>query len=356
MLTRSSFLVFRRSLTFARRGMAFSTSSLRSSQLKYEEQGEKQYKNSSNSSKSNFGKYGALSFFFISSAAAAATWDVDGTAPGYVAQVEANLPAIREAIVKVMEDENEEHPYDLSGSYGPIFVRLAWHASGTYDKDSKTGGSNGATMRFKEEAGHGANNGLVVARNRLEPVKKQFPFLSYADLWTLAGAVAVEEMGGPTIRWRPGRSDYSPKQYYVVPEGRLPDAAQGADHVRDIFYRMGFNDREITALIGAHSLGRCHRDRSGFEGPWTRSPTTFSNDFYNLLLNEKWTWKKWDGPAQYKNEKDDLMMLPADMAFLLDPAFQKIVKEYAQNESVFFDDYAKAFSKLMELGVPFEKK
>ena len=52
--------------------------------------------------------------------------------------------------------------------------------------------------------------------------------------------------------------------------------------IRDIFYRMGFNDQEIVALAGAHALGRCHADRSGFDGPWTRSPTTFSNDYFKV--------------------------------------------------------------------------
>ena len=49
-----------------------------------------------------------------------------------------------------------------------------------------------------------------------------------------------------------------------------------------------FNDQEIVALVGAHAVGRCHSDRSGFEGPWTFSPTTFTNDFYKLLFDEKW--------------------------------------------------------------------
>ena len=49
-----------------------------------------------------------------------------------------------------------------------------------------------------------------------------------------------------------------------------------------------FDDREIVALIGAHAVGRCHQDRSGFEGPWTFSPITFTNDFYKLLFDEKW--------------------------------------------------------------------
>lgn len=64
----------------------------------------------------------------------------------------------------------EKDDYD-DGSYGPVLVRLAWHASGTYDKLTNTGGSNGATMRFAPEGDHGANAGLVAARNFLEPVK-----------------------------------------------------------------------------------------------------------------------------------------------------------------------------------------
>ena len=62
-------------------------------------------------------------------------------------------------------------------------------------------------------------------------------------------------MGGPKIDWRPGRCDYA-NDKNVPPNGRLPDALQGANHLRDVFYRMGFNDREIVVLSGAHCLGR----------------------------------------------------------------------------------------------------
>lgn len=161
-------------------------------------------------------------------------------------------------------------------------------------------------MRFEPESIHGANNGLGIARALLEKVKAEFPWISYGDLWTLAGVAAIQEMAGPKIPWRPGRIDGFAKD--ATPDGRLPDAAQGASHVRNIFYRMGydtffplrvpfshtkyslysFNDQEIVALIGAHAIGRCHSDRSGFEGPWTFSPTTFTNDFYKLLFDEKW--------------------------------------------------------------------
>lgn len=65
---------------------------------------------------------------------------------------------------------DEKDDYD-DGSYGPVLLRLAWHASGTYDKETGTGGSNGATMRFAPEGDHGANAGLKHARDFLEPVK-----------------------------------------------------------------------------------------------------------------------------------------------------------------------------------------
>uniref|UniRef100_A0A7S3A3I0 Cytochrome c peroxidase, mitochondrial n=1 Tax=Rhodosorus marinus TaxID=101924 RepID=A0A7S3A3I0_9RHOD len=97
---------------------------------------------------------------------------------------------IKEAIEKILDDDD---------NMGPTLVRLAWHASGTYDVESKTGGSDGATMRFKTEAGHGANAGLGIARDKLEEVKKQFPQISYGDLWTLAGAYSIEYMGGPSV-------------------------------------------------------------------------------------------------------------------------------------------------------------
>lgn len=67
----------------------------------------------------------------------------------------------------------EKDDYD-DGSYGPVLVRLAWHCSGTFDKETGTGGSNGATMRFAPEGDHGANAGLLAARDFLEPVKRKW--------------------------------------------------------------------------------------------------------------------------------------------------------------------------------------
>lgn len=116
-------------------------------------------------------------------------------------------------------------------------------------------------MRFQPEGDHGANAGLLAARDFLEPIQKQFPWISYGDLWTLAGVCAIQEMAGPIIPWRPGRQDQL--EAFCTPDGRLPDASKKQDHLRAIFYRQGFNDQEIVALSGAHALGRCHTDRSG---------------------------------------------------------------------------------------------
>mmetsp|Transcript_44774 Transcript_44774/g.112872 ORF Transcript_44774/g.112872 Transcript_44774/m.112872 type:complete len:308 (-) Transcript_44774:86-1009(-) len=261
-----------------------------------------------------------------------------------------NWDEVRKEIAAVLDNEN----YD-DGSYGPVLVRLAWHASGTYSTFSHDGGSNGATMRFCPESKHGANAGLAVARDLLEPIKRRHPEISYADLWTLAGCVAIEEMGGPKIHWRPGRTDAQTGDA-CPPDGRLPDASQGQDHVRAIFYRMGFSDREIVALVGAHALGRCHKDRSGYDGPWTRAPTTFSTEFFRELLENKWTLRKWDGPEQYTDPTGELMMLPADMAFVRDPNFKKFVEMYAADEDLWFADFAQAWTKLIELGVEFPEE
>eukprot|EP01032_Pedospumella_encystans_P007653 gene7653-9158_t len=253
-------------------------------------------------------------------------------------------------------------------SMAPTLVRLAWHASGTYSIFDKTGGSNGATMRFKPDAEWGANAGLKVARDFVDGIVKKHPGLSVADAWTLAGVVAIEQMGGPEIPWRAGRKDAAAPtaSTATLPNGRLPNADMGCpsatnSHVRDIFGRMGFNDREIVALLGAHAVGRCHENASGYWGPWTRAETTFSNEYFNALLNETWTPKKthngkpWTGPAQLESKDGTLMMLPADMALLQDKGFRKYVELYAKDEEAFFKDFSAAFAKLLELGVTFNK-
>jgi len=272
-----------------------------------------------------------------------------------------DIKAVKQDIIKLIEFDNDfrEDGTSIAGT----LVRLAWHASGTYSNVDHTGGSNGSTMRYPPESQWGANVGLAIAREFLNPVKRKYPELSYADIWTLAGAVAIEQMGGPEIPWRSGRTDSTTPT--TVPDGRLPSANKGspdatAAHVREVFTRLGFTEREAIALIGAHAVGRCHTDASGFWGPWTRAETTFSNQYFRLLLDENWTEKKthegkpWTGPLQYESADGSLMMLPSDLVLIQDPEFKKIVQIYADDEKKFFEDFSTSFSKLLELGVPFK--
>jgi len=113
----------------------------------------------------------------------------------------------------------------------------------------------------------------------------------------------------------------------------------------------------FSTCTNNYILGRCHHDRSGFEGPWTFSPTVLTNDYYRLLLEEKWGWKSWSGTKQYEDKTTKtLMMLPTDMALIKDPKFLKHVERYAKDNDVFFKEFADATVKLFELGVPFKSK
>ncbi|KKY19911.1 putative cytochrome c peroxidase [Phaeomoniella chlamydospora] len=266
----------------------------------------------------------------------------------------ASKPGDFDAVRKSIVDLLHQPEYD-DGSAGPVIVRLAWHSAGTYDLETDTGGTNGAGMRYEAEGGDPANAGLQHARLFLEPIKRLHPWITYSDLWTLAGVTAIAAMGGPTIPWQPGRTDYVDDSK-LPPRGRLPDGALGADHIRSVFYRMGFNDQEIVALCGAHNLGRCHAVNSGFEGKWVNNPTRFSNQYYRLLISEEWIQKTLpSGIVQFSAvdpiSEEELMMLPTDMALVSDPSFSQHVKTYAKDKETFFKDFSAAFAKLMDLGI-----
>jgi L-ascorbate peroxidase len=216
-------------------------------------------------------------------------------------------------------------------SCAPIAVRIAWHDAGTYDKETKTGGPFG-TIRTPEMLAHVANTGLEVAVKLLQPVKDQFPILSYADFYQLAGVVGVEVTGGPSIPFHPGRKDAP-----IPPEeGRLPNPTLGVPHLRHVFKaQMGLDDKDIVALSGAHTLGRCHRERSGVEGAWTLNPLQFDNSYFTELLG---------------GEREGLIQLPSDKALLDDPITRELVELYAADQEKFFTDYAVSHVKLSELG------
>ncbi|RZC18237.1 probable L-ascorbate peroxidase 6, chloroplastic/mitochondrial isoform X2 [Glycine soja] len=241
----------------------------------------------------------------------------------------------------------------------PILIRLGWHDAGTYNKNieewPQRGGANGS-LRFEIELKHGANAGLVNALKLLQPIKDKYSGVTYADLFQLAGATAVEEAGGPKIPMKYGRVDVSgPEQ--CPEEGRLPDAGppSPADHLRQVFYHMGLNDKEIVALSGAHTLGRSRPDRSG----WGKPETKYTKDGPGAPGGQSWTvqWLKFDNSyfKDIKEKKDeDLLVLPTDAALFEDPSFKVYAEKYAEDQEAFFKDYAEAHAKLSNLGAKFD--
>ena len=313
------------------------------------------------------------------------------------------LNAVREELKLLMDNPSWD-----DGSLAPILIRLAWHSSGTYDAAAGTGGSNGAGMRFATEAADPENAGLEVARAFLEPVKRKFPAISYSDLWILAAYVGLEHTGGPVIPFTSGRTDHPDESYWTtkgMTYGRLPAAekylcpytptdqlsnsldASGkligweglCSHVRnEVFYRMGFNDQEIVALLcGGHVYGRCHPNFSGYAGPWVEHPTQFSNEYATDMIEDEWTlvshgdtWLDEQGAAElrpapgnrqfvnkspYKVDEDEpnQMMLPTDMILAWDPNFRVYLEQYAADENLLKTDFGNAFKKLTELGCGF---
>lgn len=240
-------------------------------------------------------------------------------------------PVVDHAYLKSIDKARRDlRAFIAEKNCAPLMLRLAWHDAGTYDVQTKTGGANGS-IRNEREYTHDANAGLKIAVDFCEHIKSKYPNVTYADIYQLAGVVAVEITGGPTIEFVPGRKD----SLASPPEGRLPDAKKGPQHLRDIFYRMGLSDKDIVALSGAHTLGRAHPERSGFEGAWTHQPLKFDNSYFLELLN---------------GESEDLLQLSTDKCLLEDPAFRTYVELYAQDEDAFFKDYAESHKKLSELG------
>jgi cytochrome c peroxidase len=220
---------------------------------------------------------------------------------------------------------------------------------------------------------------LYLAINAIQPVITKYPDASCADIVVLSGVVAVAYMGGPKVPFRPGRtckSSTTAATDYNRADLLLPPAIAGADTVdatptsasfpttisavRGIFSRMGFTDQETVALIGAHTVGKCHANFSGFEGKWTSGQFTFSNAFFIQLktfangvysvgtLNDS---NGIQSKTEYVISGTTLMMLPADVALLYDPSWMIYVDQYAANKALYLADFAQAFAKLTELGV-----
>lgn len=197
---------------------------------------------------------------------------------------------LKQDLYQLMRDSKRWWPADY-GTYGPFFIRMAWHSAGTYRVGDGRGGSSRGTQRFPPLNSWPDNANLDKARRLLWPIKQKYGNkISWADLMILAGNCALESMGLQTIGFAGGREDvWEPQRdvywgregesrnkpgeleaplasvqmglIYVNPEGpnRNPDPIASAKDVRLTFTRMAMNDEETVALIaGGHTFGKCH--------------------------------------------------------------------------------------------------
>jgi catalase-peroxidase len=203
--------------------------------------------------------------------------------------------ALKRDLVKLMTDSKDWWPADF-GHYGPLFIRMAWHAAGTYRVTDGRGGAGRGQQRFAPLDAWPDNVNLDKARRLLWPIKQKYGRkISWADLLILAGNVALETMGFRTLGFGGGRADvWEPDEdvnwgeeiawlgddkrftgdrdlgpfgathmglIYVNPEGpnASGDFMAAAKDIRATFGRMGMNDEETVALIaGGHTFGKCH--------------------------------------------------------------------------------------------------
>ena len=242
---------------------------------------------------------------------------------------------------------------------GPILIRLSWHDAGVFSNGSLKGGCPNAVMRFTD-SGEGtfeANAGLTdVAIGLLKPIADKYVtagVISNADLWALAANVAIEFMGGPHVVTRFGRPDAKDSGESVESQvGRLPDGDKGVSHIREVFAPKGFDDRDIVALSGGHTVGGCKQQRSGFDGLWTEAPLVFDNSYFTDLLEKTYRPETVEatGCPQHRSDKGTIMLI-SDLALLEDAAFKSVVEEYAADQSRFFADFVSAWTRLQENGV-----
>ena len=288
------------------------------------------------------------------------------------------LKTCQEAVDELLDKSNA----------GPVMVRLAWHDSGTFDagiKEAwpKAGGAVGSIM-YKPEIEHGANAGLAAAVELLKPIKEANPAVSWADIFQMASARAIELAGGPKLDMRYGRVDVAGPAD-CSPEGNLPDAEAGPNgkyggpggtastedatpngHLRKVFYRMGLNDEEIVALSGAHTFGRAYKDRSGLgadKTKFTDGSTQMRADGKEAAYKaggSSWTenWLKFDNSyfttIPDSSADPELLKLSSDKTLFEDEGFKPYAEKFRDSQDEFFKSYAAAHVKLSELGSKFE--
>ncbi|MFZ1940362.1 MAG: catalase/peroxidase HPI [Terracidiphilus sp.] len=346
-----------------------------------------------------------------------------------------DLSAVIKDLHALMTDSQEWWPADF-GHYGPLFIRMAWHAAGTYRIHDGRGGAGRGAQRFAPLNSWPDNVNLDKARRLLWPIKQKYGRkLSWADLLILTGNVALESMGFKTFGFGGGRADiWEPEKdvswgpeatwlgderysgdrelanplaavqmglIYVNPEGPNgnPDPTAAARDIRETFARMAMNDEETVALIaGGHSFGKTHGAGpathvgaepeaagveeqglgwkssfgsgkggdaigSGIEVIWTKTPTKWSNDFFENLFGYEWELTKSPAGAYQWKPKGDAgagtipdahdpkkshspTMLTTDLSLRFDPVYEKISRRFYEHPDEFADAFARAWFKL----------
>ena len=203
--------------------------------------------------------------------------------------------ALKKDLHDLMTDSQDWWPADY-GHYGPLFIRMTWHAAGTYRSGDGRGGGNSGNQRFAPLNSWPDNGNLDKSRRLLWPIKQKYgKKISWADLFILVGNVAIESMGGKTFGFGGGRPDiWAPEEdinwgaetewltnerysgvrdladplgavqmglIYVNPQGPDgdPDPVASGRDVRETFSRMAMNDEETVALVaGGHTFGKGH--------------------------------------------------------------------------------------------------
>ena len=342
--------------------------------------------------------------------------------------------ALKADLVRLMTDSQDFWPADF-GHYGPQMVRMAWHAAGTYRMSDGRGGGGRGQQRFAPLNSWPDNVNIDKTRRLLWPIKQKYgQKISWADLFILAGNVALESMGFRTFGFAAGREDVWEPDFdvswgaetkwladdkrftgerdldrelgathmgliYVNPEGPngSGDYMAAARDIRATFNNMAMNDEEIVALIaGGHTFGKAHgaapeshkgpepeaapieaqglgwmsgfgqghgKDTvsSGLEVTWTKTPTLWSNNFFENLFKYEWELTKSPAGAKQWVAKDAPEIIPdahvpgtfhkptmltTDLTLRFDPEFGKISKRFYEDPQAFADAFARAWFKL----------
>jgi catalase (peroxidase I) len=324
--------------------------------------------------------------------------------------------AVVEDIKALLTDSKSFFPADdlepQGPWYGGLMIRLAWHCSGSYRDSDGRGGCDGGRIRFDPELNWPDNANLNQALKLLEPIKEKYGSdLSWGDLIILSGNAAIEMAGGPILGFCGGRIDDadganslklgpSDEQEAIAPcvsineQGRCQsplgpstmgliyvnpagpvgfegDPVASGVAIRDVFGRMGFNDRETVALIGGgHAFGSSHGAcadppcgngignntfTSGFQGVWTTQPSLWTNEFFNNLYNFDWNQEigsggfiQWFPTNKGDSERfsPNLFMLTTDLAMAQDPDYDIISQEFASDIGALEEEFKYAWYRL----------